>query len=119
VQLRHLLLERAEKRSIRIEISSGGRRQFSLENANSVRYSMSRSMQARMIARTASTPRRWPATRGSMRCFRPAAVAVHDDGDVPRHGGRRRDIARGARKHEKACLGFEVEWRGVARCGKP
>ena len=30
---------------------------------------MSSSMQARMMARTASTPRRWPATRGSMRCF--------------------------------------------------
>ncbi len=30
---------------------------------------MSRSMHARMIARTASTPRRCPATRGSSRCF--------------------------------------------------
>src|SRR4029077_19039295 len=57
------------KRSMSIEISSGGRRQFSLENANNVRNSTSRSMHARMIARTASTPRRCPATRGSIRFF--------------------------------------------------
>jgi hypothetical protein len=57
------------KSSIRIETSSGGRRQFSLENANSVRNSMSSSAQRRLMARRASTPRRWPATRGSMRCF--------------------------------------------------
>src|SRR3989442_225530 len=54
-------------RSIRIVTSSGGRRQFSLENANSVRYSMPRSIAPRTAPRTASTPLRWPATRGRWR----------------------------------------------------
>src|ERR1700694_334275 len=57
------------KSCIRIDTSSAGLRQFSLENANSVRYSTPRSMHARTVARTASTPLRWPATRGSRRCF--------------------------------------------------
>ena len=57
------------KSSIRIDTSSAGRRQFSLENANSVRNSTPRSRQARTTPRTASTPLRWPATRGSSRCF--------------------------------------------------
>src|SRR5215471_14884127 len=57
------------KSCMRIETSSAGRRQFSLENANSVRYWIRRSTHARTVARTASTPLRWPATRGSRRCF--------------------------------------------------
>ena len=56
-------------RSIRIDTSSAGRRQFSLENANSVRYSTPSSIAARTVARTASTPLRCPATRGSSRLF--------------------------------------------------
>ena len=83
--------------SIRIDTSSAGRRQFSLENANSVRYSTPRSIAARTVARTASTPLRWPATRGSSRLLRPAAVAVHDDRDVPRDGARLGNVARRAR----------------------
>src|SRR5450755_1081551 len=57
------------KSCIRMDTSSAGLRQFSLENANSVRYSTPRSMHARTVARTASTPLRCPATRGSRRCF--------------------------------------------------
>src|SRR6266508_992409 len=57
------------KSCIRIDTSSAGRRQFSLEKAKSVRNSTPRSMHARTVVRTASTPLRWPATRGSMRCF--------------------------------------------------
>src|SRR5579864_788781 len=57
------------KRSIRIETSSAGRRQFSLENAKSVRYSTPCSIAARTEARTDSTPLRCPATRGSSRLF--------------------------------------------------
>src|SRR2546421_11401058 len=49
--------------------SSAGRRQFSLENAKSVRYSTPRSMHALTTSRTASTPRRCPATRGRKRFF--------------------------------------------------
>src|SRR5574340_1769417 len=57
------------KSSIRSVTSSAGRRQFSLEKANSVRYSMPCSIAARTVARTASTPLRCPATRGSRRSF--------------------------------------------------
>src|SRR5579871_5755895 len=55
------------KSCMRSATSSGGRRQFSELNANSVRYSMPRSTQARTVARTVSTPRLWPATRGRWR----------------------------------------------------
>src|SRR5262245_1872552 len=48
--------------------SSAGRRQFSELNANRVRKPTPRSAHARTVARTASTPRRWPAMRG--RCWR-------------------------------------------------
>src|SRR5947207_3388827 len=58
-----------KKSCIRIDTSSAGRRQFSLEKAKSVRKSTPRSIHARTVVRTASTPLRWPATRGSMRCF--------------------------------------------------
>src|SRR5258708_12461922 len=54
---------------IRNDTSSGGRRQFSLEKAKSVRNSMPRSMQALTTSRTVSTPRRCPATRGRKRFF--------------------------------------------------
>ena len=57
---------------------------------------MPRSAHARTVARTASTPRRWPAMRGRRRRCRPAAVAVHDDGDVPRHVAGLRNFLRGA-----------------------
>src|SRR5271169_5936166 len=57
------------KSCIRIETSSAGRRQFSLEKANRVRNSTPDSAQARTVVRTASTPRRWPAMRGNRRCF--------------------------------------------------
>ena len=36
------------------------------------------------VSRTASMPARWPSTRGRCRLRGPPAVAVHDDGDVPR-----------------------------------
>ena len=36
--------------------------------------------------RAASAPARWPAARGRPARLRPAAVAVHDDGDVAGHG---------------------------------
>src|SRR5437660_1294084 len=52
---------------MRSATSSGGRRQFSELNANSVRYSMPRSTHARTAARTASTPRLCPAKRGRWR----------------------------------------------------
>jgi len=52
---------------MRKDTSSGGRRQFSLLKANSVRYSTPRSAQARMALRTFSTPRLWPAMRGRKR----------------------------------------------------
>src|SRR5438552_10437530 len=54
---------------IRIETSSAGRRQFSLENAKSVRNSTPRSTHERTVARNASTPLRCPATRGRRRCL--------------------------------------------------
>jgi hypothetical protein len=85
VQLRDLLLERAQESSIRIGHFLGGRRQFSLENANSVRNSTPRSIAAR--ARSRARPRR-PAVAGDARqqpLLRPASVAVHDDRDVARH----------------------------------
>src|SRR5690606_21020946 len=44
-----------------------GRRQFSLEKANSVRNSTPRSAHPRTVARTASAPLRCPATRGRCR----------------------------------------------------
>ena len=49
------------------DTSSAGRRQFSELNANSVRNSMPRRAQASTVARTASTPLAWPATRGRCR----------------------------------------------------
>ena len=57
-----------------------------------VRYWTPSSMAARTVRRTASTPMRCPAERGSPRLSRPAAVAVHDDGHVPRN---RRAVAPG------------------------
>src|SRR5687767_14432371 len=57
------------KSCMRKDTSSGGRRQFSLEKANSVRYSTPRSPHARTVARTDSAPRLCPATRGRKRCF--------------------------------------------------
>jgi hypothetical protein len=54
-------------RRISSETSSSGRRQFSEENANRVRYSTPRSTQASTTPRTASTPLTCPATRGSKR----------------------------------------------------
>src|SRR5574343_1458104 len=53
--------------SIRKLTSSSGRRQFSVENANRVRYSTPSSEQAFTVSRTASRPRLWPATRGRKR----------------------------------------------------
>src|SRR5450631_950275 len=50
-----------------IDTSSAGRRQFSELKANRVRYSMPCVMLASITARTASTPREWPATRGRCR----------------------------------------------------
>src|SRR5688500_9313121 len=49
--------------------SSFGRRQFSLLNAKSVRYSTPCFTHAFTVARTASSPRLCPATRGRKRCF--------------------------------------------------
>src|SRR5258706_5363513 len=57
------------KSCMRNVTSSFGRRQFSLENAKSVRYSTPPRMHAFTISRTASTPRRWPPTRGRKRFF--------------------------------------------------
>src|SRR6185312_4875300 len=57
------------KSCIRKDTSSGGRRQFSLEKAKSVRYSTPALAQARTVSRTASTPLRCPATRGRNRFF--------------------------------------------------
>src|SRR5262245_23165134 len=51
------------------ETSSAGRRQFSELKANKVKNSTPRSAHARTVARTASPPRLWPATRGRKRCF--------------------------------------------------
>ena len=71
-------------RPIRSSISSAGRFQFSDEKLKIVRYVMPSSIAARTVRRTASTPCRWPSERGMPALLRPAAVAVHDDGDVPR-----------------------------------
>src|SRR5512145_1268745 len=54
-------------RPIRPETSSALRFQFSLENANTVRYSMPRSAQARTVRTSASTPCLWPKKRGMKR----------------------------------------------------
>jgi len=48
--------------------SSGGRRQFSLENANSVRTSIPSSAQWRTVALTGLIPARCPLIRGNARC---------------------------------------------------
>ena len=76
------------KSCIRKETSSGGRRQFSLEKAKSVRYSTPCSAQALTTSRTDSTPLRWPRHARQEALLRPAPVAVHDDGDVARHAAR-------------------------------
>ena len=52
---------------IRLDTSSLGRFQFSDENANTVRYSMPRSAQARTVRTSASTPCLWPKKRGMWR----------------------------------------------------
>src|SRR5216683_522910 len=57
------------KSCMRNVTSSGGRRQFSLEKAKSVRYSIPRSAHAFTTSRTVSTPLRCPATRGRNRFF--------------------------------------------------
>ena len=57
------------KSFISVETSSSGRRQFSELNAKSVRYSTPRSPHACSDARTASTPRVCPNTRGLPRAF--------------------------------------------------
>ena len=49
--------------------SSAGRVQFSVEKANSVSTGMPSSPAPRTTRRTASAPRRWPATRGRPRAF--------------------------------------------------
>ncbi len=54
-------------RRIRNDTSSFGRRQFSELKANSVRYSTPARAQPSTTARTASTPRVCPATRGKRR----------------------------------------------------
>ncbi len=55
---------------IRSPISDAGRAQFSALNEKIVTISMPISAAARTVRRTASTPRRWPSTRG-----RPRAAA--------------------------------------------
>src|ERR1043165_5436103 len=59
----------ASTRPIRPDTSSLGRFQFSLEKAKTVRYSMSRSMQACTTRTRASTPCLWPKKRGRKRFF--------------------------------------------------
>ena len=49
--------------------SSSGRRQFSLENANSVRYVDAALDAGAHDAAHRLDARRWPATRGRRRCF--------------------------------------------------
>ena len=43
------------------------------------------SMAPSTTSNSAGSPASWPAVRGRPRCVGPAAVAVHDDGHVPRH----------------------------------
>src|SRR5258708_6687628 len=78
------------KSCMRNETSSGGRRQFSLEKAKSVRYSTPLLAQAFTTARTASTPRRCPATRGRKRFFAqrplPSMMIATWRGTVPASG---------------------------------
>ena len=76
------------KSCIRNETSSAGRRQFSLLNANSVRYSTPRSTQPSDQAahRLDAAPVAGNARQKTR--LRPAAVAIHDDGDVARDIGR-------------------------------
>jgi hypothetical protein len=57
VELRHLLLECPDEELHQERHFVGGRRQFSLEKANRVRYSTPKSTDARTTSRTASTPR--------------------------------------------------------------
>ena len=64
--------------------SSSGRRQFSWLKTYSERTSISRSGAIRTMGTIASTPWTWPAMAGQPAGCRPAAVAVHDDGDVSR-----------------------------------
>src|SRR3990172_4947317 len=66
--LRTSLVSAARNSCISSATSSAGRRQFSELNANSVRKPTPRSVQARTMPRTASTPRWCPAKRGSPRC---------------------------------------------------
>src|ERR1700716_2558289 len=61
------LRTKRRKRPISSVISAGGRDQFSELKEKIVRKSMPRSPAARTVRRSASTPRRWPSTRGSPR----------------------------------------------------
>src|SRR5258705_12151237 len=61
------LRTKRRKRPISSVISAGGRDQFSELKEKIVRKSMPRSPAARPVLRSASTPRRWPSTRGSPR----------------------------------------------------
>ncbi len=71
-------------RCIRKLISVCGRFQFSLERQYSVSCSILSRAHSSVVRRTEATPRSWPAMRGRLLPLGPAAVAVHDDRDVPR-----------------------------------
>src|SRR4030065_235375 len=77
---------------IRKAPSPAGRRQFSLLNANTVRYSPPSSRQAYHFAQRLH-PALMPGHARHEALFRPSPVAIHDDGDMTRD---RRSVGGGA-----------------------
>ena len=65
------------------------------------------------ISRTASMPARWPSTRGRCAVRGPAAVAVHDDRDVPRQARRSRAARTSASSGEPAGTAAQQRRQGT------
>ena len=91
---------------IRKRTSSGDRFQFSVENAYADRWVTPISMAPSTTSNRAASPRLCPSVRGSPRCLRPAAVAVHHQCDVPGDGA-------GGSAGGRAPLGCGVGRRGT------
>jgi hypothetical protein len=70
VQVNEIVADEAAQQRQQIWISDCGRDQFSELKEKIVSTEMPRSIAARTVLRSASTPRRWPSTRG-----RPRAAA--------------------------------------------
>ena len=69
-----------------------GRFQFSTEKAYRVSTWTPSRAQVSTVERTGPMPALWPATRGKQPASGPAAVAVHDDGDMRGQTGRDRGL---------------------------